>query len=64
MFTFTMLAGASATLIASGVADKVLKHYEKQDLAETLRLLTHVGAVGYVCYFASKLLITVVQTFL
>lgn len=55
MFTFTTLVGASATLIASGVADKILRHYEKSNLAETLTTLTHVSALGYGAYFVIQL---------
>jgi hypothetical protein len=56
MFTFTTLVCASGTLIASSVADRILVSKGKQDLAETLQLLTHMGAVGYTAYFFIKLI--------
>lgn len=64
MFTFTTLVGASATLIISSVADKVLRHYEKSHLAETLTVLTHAGALGYGAYFVVKLIQTSAGLFL
>jgi hypothetical protein len=64
MFTFTTLAFASGTLIASGVADRILVHKGKADLAETLRLLTHAGALGYTAYFFVKLIQSSAMMFL
>ena len=64
MITFTTVLGASGTLIASGIADKILNHYGKNDLAETLRVLTHMGAVGYGAYFVLNVLVLASHTFL
>jgi hypothetical protein len=54
MFTFTTVLGASGTLIASGVAGKILSYYGKADLAETLHTMTHLGAYGYGLYICFK----------
>lgn len=64
MLTFSTFAGVGITLMGSSVADKVLHHYGKADLAETLRVLTHLGALGYGVYFAVKLLQSAAYLFL
>lgn len=64
MFTFTTFAGAAGTLIVSGVADKVLRHYGKSNLAETLGYMTHGGAYMYGAYLVVKLLTEAARIFL
>jgi hypothetical protein len=64
MFTFTTLLGASGTLIASGIADKILCHYGKEGLAETLHRLTYLGAFGYGIYICVKVIQTAAGLFL
>lgn len=64
MFTFATVIGASGTLIASGVADAVLRHYNKGDLAETLGILTRLGAFGYGLYIAGKVVLYASSLFL
>lgn len=64
MFTFATFAGAAGTLIASGIADKVLNYYGKPNLAETLRLMTHGGAYAYGAYLVVKLLTEASRIFL
>lgn len=64
MFTFTTLLGASGTLIASGIAEKVLSRYGKDDLAETLKKLTFLGAYGYGLYVCFKVVTTAASLFL
>lgn len=64
MFTFTTFAGAAGTIILSSVADKILRHYGKSNLAETLGYLTHAGAFGYGAYLVVQLLTTAARTFL
>lgn len=54
MLTFTTVLGASGTLIASGVAGKLLSYYGKSDLAETLHTMTYLGAYGYGLYLCVK----------
>jgi hypothetical protein len=56
MFTFAAMSGACGTLLVSSIADKVLLHYGKETLAESLRVMTHIGAVGYGAYFVIRLL--------
>jgi hypothetical protein len=64
MFTFTTLLGASGTLIASGVAGKILSHYGKEDLSKTLHVLTYLGAYGYGLYICFKVVQVAASTFL
>ena len=64
MFTFTTVLGASGTLIASGVAGKLLSHYGKNDLAETLSVLTNLGAYGYGLYLAVQVVRVAASAFL
>jgi hypothetical protein len=54
MLTFTTVLGASGTLIASGVASKILSRYGKEDLATTLNVITHMSAYGYGIYLCIK----------
>jgi hypothetical protein len=64
MFTFATVLGASGTLIASGVAGKMLSHYGKSDLAETLHTLTYLGAYGYGLYLAVQVVRVAANAFL
>ena len=64
MFTFTTLLGASGTLIVSGVVDAILCKKGKEDLAETLRKLTYLGAYGYGLYVCFKVVTTAACLFL
>lgn len=64
MFTFATVLGASGTLIASATADLLLSHYGKQDLAETLRTMTHLGAYGYGLYVCFKVVKLAASSFL
>lgn len=64
MFTFTTLIGASGTLIASGVAEKILCHYGKNDLAITLQKMTFLGAYGYGLYICFQVVKTAISLFL
>jgi hypothetical protein len=64
MITATTLLGASGTLIASGVAHKILSHYGKEDLANTLHTLTHFGVYGYGLYLCAKVVQTAARIFL
>jgi hypothetical protein len=64
MFTFATVLGASGTLIVSGVAGKVLSHYGKGDLAETLHTMTHLGAYGYGLYICYKVVQVAARAFL
>ena len=64
MFTFTTLLGASGTLIASGVADKLLCKYGKENLAETLRTVTYFGAYGYGIYICVRVIQVAASLFL
>ena len=64
MLTFTTLIGASGTLIASGIADKILCRYGKEGLAETLHTLTYLGAYGYGLYLVFKVMVLAAKVFL
>lgn len=64
MFTFTTLIGASGTLIASGIADRILCRYGKESLAETLRKLTFLGVYGYGLYMSFKVVQVAASLFL
>ena len=64
MFTFTTLLGASGTLIASGIADKLLCKYGKEGLAETLHKLTYFGAFGYGIYICVEVVRLAASLFL
>jgi hypothetical protein len=64
MFTFTTVLGASGTLIASGITGKILSHYGKGDLAETLHTLTYLGAYGYGLYICFKVVRVAAGVFL
>jgi hypothetical protein len=63
-FTFATVIGASGTLIASGVADTILRHYNKVDLAETLGTLTKLGAFTYGVLMAGKVIFYTAALFL
>jgi hypothetical protein len=56
VFTFAAMSGACGTLLVSSIVDKVLLHYGKETLADSLRVMTHLGAVGYGTYFVIRLL--------
>jgi hypothetical protein len=64
MFTFATVLGASGTLIASGVASKILLRYGKEDLANTLGVITHLSAFGYGIYICVKVIQVAASTFL
>jgi hypothetical protein len=64
MFTVVTAAGIAVTLVSSAVMDKVLHHYGKGDLAETLTMLTHVGALAYGTYFVVTLIQASIRLFL
>lgn len=64
MLTFTTVLGASGTLIASGVAEKILLRYGKEDLATTLRTITYLSAFGYGIYLCVKVVQLAAGTFL
>ena len=64
MFTFTTLLGASGTLIASGIAEKMLYKNGKEDLAETLHTFTFLGAYGYALYVSFKVVQLAARTFI
>jgi hypothetical protein len=64
MFTFATMLGASGTLIASGVAEKILLRYGKEDLATTLRTVTYFSAFGYGIYICIKVVQVAAGTFL
>ena len=64
MITFTTVLGASGTLIASGIADRILCRYGKEGLAETLHTLTYLGAYGYGLYLVFRVITLAATTFL
>jgi hypothetical protein len=64
MFTFTTLLSASGTLIVSGIAESLLSRYGKEDLANTLKKLTFLGAYGYGLYICVKVVQTAASIFL
>ena len=64
MLTFTTVLGASGTLIASGVASKILSKYGKEDLATTLGIITHCSAFAYGIYLCVKVVQLAASTFL
>jgi hypothetical protein len=64
MFTFTTILSASGTLIVSGIAGKVLSHYGKSDLAETLHSITYLSAYGYGLYISYKVVSLAAKVFL
>jgi hypothetical protein len=64
MITAATLLGASGTLIISGVVNKILSHYGKEDLANTLHTLTHFGVYGYGLYLCAKVIQTAARLFL
>jgi hypothetical protein len=51
-------------LIASGIAGKVLSHYGKSDLAETLHSITYLSAYGYGLYISYKVVSLAAKVFL
>jgi hypothetical protein len=57
MFTFPLMIGATGTLLVSSIVDKILLHYGKESLADSLRVMTHLGAVGYGAYYVVRLLV-------
>lgn len=63
MMTFTTVAGVLVTIGGSAVAGKILENKGKPDLAETLRIITHLGAGGYALYYAAKLIQTAMKLF-
>lgn len=64
MITITTVLGASGTLIASGVAGKILSHYNKEELANTLQTLTYFSAYGYGLYLCVKVVSLAAKVFL
>lgn len=64
MITFTTVLGVSGTLIASGVGELILKYKGKEELAETLKILTSLGAYGYGLYWCFELIQKAAMLFL
>ena len=57
-------AGFSATVVCSAVGQYLMKRNGKEDLADTLHVLTMGGAAAYSLYFVWKLINVSVGIFL
>lgn len=61
---FTSVAGVGLTLVASGVAQSTLVKKGKQDLADSLDLMTKGAVLTYSLYFLYNLMHLATVTFL
>lgn len=64
MVTFGSFICFGVATATSGGIQAIYKKYGKEDLADTLNMLTHAGAVVYIGYFLIKVLQVSVSAFL